>query len=386
MEKILEMLAENPWLLLLIVTLIIGLLIFIAVIIYKAYLDGRKISIFGIKIGERYTADKTRQLIKDEADRIPQGRSEHKLYLHRSDIHWKSYNEKVSSRFWACGTSLIGVSEKRLVTRFFDKGIKDVRLLLPSIEQCHLSFHQLDQYDKLENKELVYNQVEAAKKSYKRLCDCLKKSPGIKEKDFIRTYTGIMYANITVYDDDAIISFYDSTGSGDNNISLQFDRTRNERGYQRVVDEFSRMWNAEPLIAELGNKKKGASMIFINSDNQVLLFLRDDKKEIPYPNYWDVLGGNVERDETPQDCIIREMKEELEIELKMPTLFNVYDMDDRIEYTFWMETNFDISKINLHEGQKLKWFAQQEILNTELAFNFKEILLDFFGAWPSLRT
>jgi 8-oxo-dGTP diphosphatase len=131
--------------------------------------------------------------------------------------------------------------------------------------------------------------------------------------------------------------------------------------------------------------KKGASILFLNHANQVLLLLRDDRQEIPFPNCWDALGGHVEEGETPRECITREMNEEIGKSLKDPRLFNVYDMEDRIEYTFWQREDFDIDEIHLNEGQRLKWFTEEEIKrmpNEELAFGFKSILLDFFHQKP----
>jgi len=40
--------------------------------------------------------------------------------------------------------------------------------------------------------------------------------------------------------------------------------------------------------------------------------------------------------------------------------------------------NLDIESINLHEGQKLKWFTKSEVRNTKLAYGFNEIIDDFF--------
>ena len=131
--------------------------------------------------------------------------------------------------------------------------------------------------------------------------------------------------------------------------------------------------------------KTGTSIIFVNDNDQVLLFLRDNKKGIPYPNCWDVLGGNVEEGETPLQCIIREMKEEIDFDLENPALFRVCDMGDRIEHTFWQKENFDIDSLVLTEGQRLQWFTEKEIFamtDKELAFGFRAILLDFFDQKP----
>ena len=132
-------------------------------------------------------------------------------------------------------------------------------------------------------------------------------------------------------------------------------------------------------------KYMGATVFFVNDDHQVLLLLRDNKKNIPFPNCWDALGGHVDPGETPLECIVREMKEEIGYHLESPELFNIYDLDDRIDCIFWQRANFDINKINLQEGQKLKWFSEQEIRameNAQIALGFKPILLEFFRKGP----
>ena len=133
-------------------------------------------------------------------------------------------------------------------------------------------------------------------------------------------------------------------------------------------------------------KRKGCSIIFINDNQQVLLFLRDNIPTIPFPNMWDVPGGHVDPGETPEACIIREMKEEMELELMDFSLFSIMEFPDRIEYTFWKRSNLDIQQITLHEGQCLRWFDQKEVEKTELALGFNEILQSFFAQSPFLKS
>ncbi len=90
-------------------------------------------------------------------------------------------------------------------------------------------------------------------------------------------------------------------------------------------------------------KKKGCSIIFYNDQDQILLFLRDDKSDIPFPNMWDLPGGNVEKDEIPEQCIVREMKEEIDLDLYDFKEFKVIDFNDRLEYVFWKKLNLDIN-------------------------------------------
>jgi 8-oxo-dGTP diphosphatase len=131
-------------------------------------------------------------------------------------------------------------------------------------------------------------------------------------------------------------------------------------------------------------KRKGTSIIFVNDQKQVLLLLRDDKPGIPYPNMWDVPGGHVDDGETPEQCIVREMKEEMELNLEDFQLFSVMEFIDRVEYTFWKKANLDIKGIDLQEGQQIRWFTESEAKNTKLAYGFNEIIDDFFKRFPSI--
>ncbi|MFZ5570035.1 MAG: NUDIX hydrolase [Thermodesulfobacteriota bacterium] len=134
--------------------------------------------------------------------------------------------------------------------------------------------------------------------------------------------------------------------------------------------------------SRIHEKRKGCSIIFLNPQHQILLVLRDDKPDIPYPNCWDLPGGHVESGETPSRCIVREMNEEIGYDLKEFQLVSVFEFDDRIEYTYWKAVDFDIRQIHLTEGQCLRWFTREEISKTRLACGFNRIIADFFQKAP----
>ena len=50
-------------------------------------------------------------------------------------------------------------------------------------------------------------------------------------------------------------------------------------------------------------------------EGQILTILRDDKEDIPWPNVWELPGGGREGNETPFECVAREVYEELSIQL-----------------------------------------------------------------------
>ena len=45
-------------------------------------------------------------------------------------------------------------------------------------------------------------------------------------------------------------------------------------------------------------------------DGSLLVYLRDDIASIPFPGLWDFPGGGREGDESPEECVLRELEEE----------------------------------------------------------------------------
>lgn len=58
------------------------------------------------------------------------------------------------------------------------------------------------------------------------------------------------------------------------------------------------------------------SKIALICDDKLLTILRDDKASIPYPNMWELPGGGREGEETPFECVQREVFEELSLKLE----------------------------------------------------------------------
>ena len=124
---------------------------------------------------------------------------------------------------------------------------------------------------------------------------------------------------------------------------------------------------------------KGAGIILLNSNNEVLLILRDNKPGIPYPDMWDIPGGQIENDETPDETIRREMNEELGIKnLTEIKLFNIFTSENITDYIYWKRIDLDPDEINLTEGQRIEYFSIERIKQTKLAFGYNHILENFF--------
>lgn len=134
--------------------------------------------------------------------------------------------------------------------------------------------------------------------------------------------------------------------------------------------------------------KEGTQIIIFHPGKRaVLMYLRDDFAHIDYPNHWALLGGMLEAGETTKDCVIREIVEEIGVELD-PTRVEHFATNHRdfgIEHTFVTTLALDIDNVTLTEGQGLSWFTESEAAKTRLGYADNEILEQFFAGLPTVH-
>jgi 8-oxo-dGTP diphosphatase len=136
--------------------------------------------------------------------------------------------------------------------------------------------------------------------------------------------------------------------------------------------------------------KEIAAIILENDTGEFLLALRDNKPGIPFPNHWDLIGGHVEDGETPEQALIREVKEELNIDLKDYKFFKKYecltgDAYENIKYIYTGKINLPIEKITLLEGERAQFFSREEIPDVKFANIIKSIVMDYINDYESNR-
>jgi 8-oxo-dGTP pyrophosphatase MutT (NUDIX family) len=98
-------------------------------------------------------------------------------------------------------------------------------------------------------------------------------------------------------------------------------------------------------------------LIIENAKGEILLQLRDDKPGLEYPNCWGTFGGQIEEGETPQEALIREIKEELDYDMENPELYRVYSFDGYDIYMFsTIDKKTTLDDFIVQEGQRAGFF------------------------------
>jgi 8-oxo-dGTP pyrophosphatase MutT (NUDIX family) len=125
-----------------------------------------------------------------------------------------------------------------------------------------------------------------------------------------------------------------------------------------------------------------AAVILVEGDGY-LMQLRDPLPQIWYPNRWGLFGGGVEPGEDPVAALARELREELELELKDAQFFTRFDFDlggiglrryFRIYYTVAI-SRAESQRLVLHEGAAMRVFPGPEILTQPLISPYDEFAL-----------
>jgi 8-oxo-dGTP diphosphatase len=108
----------------------------------------------------------------------------------------------------------------------------------------------------------------------------------------------------------------------------------------------------------------GSKVLLFDRDNKLIIYLRDNKPDIPFPNTWDLLGGGCEENETPEQTAIRELEEEIGIAPKQ-----VYKLSECVlqsgwtAHIFWGHLELSVSELTLNEGQRLEGIDLQDYQN-----------------------
>ncbi len=141
---------------------------------------------------------------------------------------------------------------------------------------------------------------------------------------------------------------------------------------------------------------KLSTLCYVKKDGRTLMLHRVKKKDDIHEGKWNGLGGKLEAGESPEECVIREIKEESGLRISKPRLHGVLMFpefgekgsgedwyvfvytaekfsgklaDSREGVLSWIDDR-DIMKLNLWEGDKAlsKWIGQNRFFSGKLVY------------------
>lgn len=115
---------------------------------------------------------------------------------------------------------------------------------------------------------------------------------------------------------------------------------------------------------------KLATLLYVQKDDKTLMLYRNKRENDYHKGKWNGLGGKFELGESPEECAIRELKEESgliakKVILKGHITFPMFDgKDDWYVFVFTIP-EFEGELIDCNEGQ-LEWIPNDELVKLNL--------------------
>ena len=121
-------------------------------------------------------------------------------------------------------------------------------------------------------------------------------------------------------------------------------------------------------IIDHKNLKIVVSIALINNENEILLSKRPEKKHLS--GFWEFPGGKVEEGETPEKALIREVKEELNIDINnkciAPLSFSEFDYNNfQLLLLLYICRRWDGVPMSM-ENNKLEWVKPNLLRNYKM--------------------
>jgi 8-oxo-dGTP diphosphatase len=101
----------------------------------------------------------------------------------------------------------------------------------------------------------------------------------------------------------------------------------------------------------------------IKKESKILIGKRAPNRHLA--GYWEFPGGKIEIGETPQECLKREIKEELGIIIKVNDLFmeNEHQYDQKMIHLKAFECEYLSGEIVLKDHDQIEWVEVSEFVN-----------------------
>lgn len=113
-------------------------------------------------------------------------------------------------------------------------------------------------------------------------------------------------------------------------------------------------------------------IILLNEQSQVLLNLRGKGQE--FPGTWGFFGGKVDKEETPEQALVREIKEELNFDLSEYRKIFEANTDNAYHIYYVGKCNVPLSSLTLGEGDDFGFFSLEDTKKLSIRGKNRKVL------------
>lgn len=128
------------------------------------------------------------------------------------------------------------------------------------------------------------------------------------------------------------------------------------------------------------NCKVAVKGIIRRKDGNILIVKRSEDDSF-WPGYWETVGGGMEKHEDPQIALLREIKEETNLEVKVREPFNVFTFENeekefKVGITFICD--YESCDVNLSEEHvEYKWIDPLDIKQYQISKGVQEEIVSY---------
>lgn len=117
---------------------------------------------------------------------------------------------------------------------------------------------------------------------------------------------------------------------------------------------------------------KVACGVMYVDDDRLLMGLRSEHGK--HPNYWEFPGGKCENDETIEQCLRREWKEELNLTISIERRIYSWVGEENIECYFYIGKVLDLENVKMNVHQDIIYGKPEELIKLRLFEGDENIL------------
>ncbi len=132
--------------------------------------------------------------------------------------------------------------------------------------------------------------------------------------------------------------------------------------------------------AEAARKPLVVTAAIIENDGKILIAKR--KEGWRFAGKWEFPGGKIEPNETPEECLRRELREELGIETQIGGFFcsSVYAYPHATVELLAYRASHVSGEYTLHDHQEIRWVLPEQLLQYDFPEADKVIIEKLRGA------